>query len=69
MSSSSYWGLAWQFTLIYVLIILIVGAILFWIVHKFVWDLRLGILLKILVGLLCLAAILERVSADFIFRG
>jgi hypothetical protein len=65
MSSSSYWGLAWQFTLIYVLIIIVVGAILFWIVHKFVSDLRLGILLKILVGLLCLAAILERVSAGF----
>jgi hypothetical protein len=60
MSPSSYWGLAWQFTLIYVLIILVVGAILFWIIHKFVWDLRLGILLKILVVLLCLAAILER---------
>jgi hypothetical protein len=60
MSPSSYWGLAWQFTLIYVLIILVVGAILIWLVHKFVWDLQLGILLKILVVLLCLAAILER---------
>jgi hypothetical protein len=43
-----------------VLIILVVGAILIWLVHKFVWDLQLGILLKILVVLLCLAAILER---------
>jgi hypothetical protein len=60
MSSDSYWGLAWQFTLIYVLIILVVGAILFWIIHKFVWNLRLGVLLKILVVLLCLTAILER---------
>jgi hypothetical protein len=65
MSPSSYWGLAWQFTLIHVLIILVVGAILFWIIHKFVWDLRLGILLKILVVLLCIAAILERLYLLF----
>jgi uncharacterized membrane protein len=65
MSPSSYWGLAWQFTLIHVLIILVVGAILFWIIHKFVWDLQLGILLKILVGLLCIAAILERLYLLF----
>jgi hypothetical protein len=65
MSPSSYWGLAWQFTLIHVLIILVVGAILFWIIHKFVWDLRLAILLKILVVLLCIAAILERLYLLF----
>jgi hypothetical protein len=48
-----------------VLIILVVGAILFWIIHKFVWDLRLAILLKILVVLLCIAAILERLYLLF----
>jgi hypothetical protein len=65
MSSNSYWDLATQFTLIYVLIILVVGAILFWIVHKFVWNLRLATLLRILVVLLCLAAILRQVLLLF----
>jgi len=36
MSSSSYWGTAWQFTLIYVLLVLVVGAALFWIIRNFV---------------------------------
>jgi len=58
MSSDSYWGLATQFVLIQVLIIVVVGAFLFWIIHKFVWNLRLANLLYILVALLCLAAIL-----------
>jgi uncharacterized membrane protein YvlD (DUF360 family) len=44
-----------------VLIIVVVGAILFWVVDKFVRDGRLGNLLKILVVLLCLGAILARV--------
>ena len=44
-----------------VLIIVVVGAILFWVVDKFVRDGRLANLVKILIVLLCLGAILVRV--------
>jgi len=47
--------------LIHVLITCVVGAILFWVIDRFVRDGRLGNLLKILVVLVCLAAILQRV--------
>lgn len=47
--------------LISVLIICIVGAICFWAIEKFVNDSRLANLLKLLVVLICLAAILQRV--------
>lgn len=47
--------------LIHVLIICVVGAILFWVIDRFVRDTRLGNLLKILVVLVCLGAILQRV--------
>jgi len=47
--------------LIRVLITIVVGAILFWVIDRFVRDGRLANLLKILVVLVCLAAILERV--------
>jgi hypothetical protein len=47
--------------LIGVLIIIIVGAICFWAIDKFVNDGRLAKLLKLLVVLICLAAILQRV--------
>lgn len=47
--------------LIGVLIICIVGAICFWAIEKFVNDGRLENLLKLLVVLICLAAILQRV--------
>jgi uncharacterized membrane protein YvlD (DUF360 family) len=47
--------------LIHVLIICVVGAILFWVIDKFVRDGRLGNLLKILVVLVCVGAILQRV--------
>jgi hypothetical protein len=47
--------------LINVLIICVVGAICFWAVERFVRDGRLANLLKILVVLICVAAILERV--------
>lgn len=47
--------------LINVLIIVVVGAICFWAIEKFVRDGRLGNLLKLLVVLICLAAILQRV--------
>jgi uncharacterized membrane protein YvlD (DUF360 family) len=46
--------------LINILIICVVGALLFWVIDKFVRDGRLGNLLKILVVLICLAAILQR---------
>ncbi|MCI4680113.1 hypothetical protein K9U39_04955 [Rhodoblastus acidophilus] len=47
--------------LIAVLIIIVVGAICYWAIDKFVDDGRLANLLKLLVGLICLAAILHRV--------
>jgi hypothetical protein len=47
--------------LIGVLIICIVGAICFWAIDKFVNESRLANLLKLLVVLICLAAILQRV--------
>ena len=46
--------------LINVLVIVVVGAICFWAIDKFVRDGRLGNLLKILVVLVCFAAILQR---------
>jgi hypothetical protein len=46
--------------LINILIIIVVGAILFWAIDKFVRDGRLANLLKILVVLICVAAILQR---------
>ncbi len=47
--------------LIGVLIICVVGAICFWAIDRFVNDSRLANLLKLLVVLICVAAILERV--------
>jgi len=46
---------------VHVLITVVVGAILFWVIDKFVRDGRLANLLKILVVLICLASILQRV--------
>lgn len=46
--------------LINVLIIVVVGAICFYLIDRFVRDGRLGNLLKILVALICFAAILQR---------
>jgi NhaP-type Na+/H+ or K+/H+ antiporter len=54
-------GLAMISVLIGVLIICVVGAICFWAIEKFVGDRRLANLLKLLVVLICLAAILQRV--------
>ncbi len=48
------------FVLINVLVIIVVGAILFYLIDRFVRDRRLANLLKILVVLICLAAILQR---------
>jgi uncharacterized membrane protein YvlD (DUF360 family) len=47
--------------LISVLIVIVVGAICFWAIDKFVRDGRLANLLKLLVVLICLGAILQRV--------
>jgi hypothetical protein len=47
--------------LIGVLIIVVFGAICFWAIDKFARDRRLAQLLKLLVVLICLAAILQRV--------
>lgn len=47
--------------LIGVLIIVVIGAICFWAIDRFARDRRLAQLLKLLVILICLAAILQRV--------
>ena len=54
-------GIAMLSVLIGVLIICVVGAICFWAIDKFVNESRLANLLKLLVVLICLAAILQRV--------
>jgi hypothetical protein len=46
--------------LINILIIAVVGAIAFWAIDRFVRDGRLANLLKILVVLVCIAAIVQR---------
>jgi len=46
--------------LIDALVVVVIGAICFYLIDRFVRDGRLGNLLKILVGLLCLATILQR---------
>ena len=51
--------------LINVLLIIVVGAILFYLIDRFVRDGRLANLLKILVALVCLAAILQRLLPAF----
>jgi NhaP-type Na+/H+ or K+/H+ antiporter len=54
-------GAAMISALIGVLIIVVIGAICFWAIDKFARDRRLAQLLKLLVVLICLAAILQRV--------
>ena len=46
--------------LINALIIIVIGAILLWVIDRFVWNVQLANLLKILVVLICLVAILQR---------
>jgi hypothetical protein len=46
--------------LVQILITVVVGAILFWLIDRFIRDGRLANLLKILVVLVCLASILQR---------
>ena len=43
-----------------ILIIVVLGAILFWVIDKFCPDARLAKLLKLLVVLVCLASIVSR---------
>ena len=54
-------GIAMISVLIGVLIIVVIGAICFWAIDKFANDRRLAQLLRLLVVLICLAAILQRV--------
>jgi uncharacterized membrane protein required for colicin V production len=54
------WGRSMILLLINILIIVVVGAICFYLIDRFVRDGRLGNLLKILVALICLAAIVQR---------
>ncbi|WP_168193383.1 hypothetical protein [Bradyrhizobium sp. NAS96.2] len=49
--------------LIGVLIIVVVGAICFWVMDRFAPDGRLAQLLKLLVVLVCLGAIVQRLLA------
>jgi len=49
------------FVLLHVLITVVVGAIVFWVIDRYVRDRRLSNLLKLLVVLVCLLGILERV--------
>ena len=44
-----------------ILVIVVLGAILFWVIDKFCPDARLAQLLKLLVVLVCLGAIIARV--------
>jgi hypothetical protein len=46
-----------------ILIIVVVGAICFWVVDRFAPDGRLANLLKLLVALVCLGAIVQRLLA------
>ncbi|WOJ90315.1 hypothetical protein RZS28_03175 [Methylocapsa polymorpha] len=43
-----------------ILIIIVIGAILFWVIDRFAPDARLAQLLKLLVVLICLGAIINR---------
>jgi len=47
--------------LISVLIIIVIGAICFWAIDRFAGDRRLAQLLRLLVVLICIAAILQRI--------
>jgi hypothetical protein len=49
--------------LIAILSIVVVGAIGFWAVERFVTDRRLALLLKLLVVLVCLGSIVHRLPA------
>ena len=46
-----------------ILIVVVVGAICFWLIDRFAPDGRLANLLKLLVALVCLGAIVQRLLA------
>jgi Tfp pilus assembly protein FimT len=54
-------GVSMLSLLIGIVIICVIGAICFWAIDRFINESRLAGLLKLLVVLLCLAAILQRV--------
>jgi hypothetical protein len=60
-----YGGIPMLMLLINVLIIIVIGAICFYLIDRFVRDRRLGNLLKILVVLICIAEILRRLGFLF----
>ena len=53
-------GVIMILVLVHILIIVVIGAIVFWVIDKYARDRRLANLLKLLVILICLAAILQR---------
>jgi NhaP-type Na+/H+ or K+/H+ antiporter len=53
-------GVIMILVLVRILIIVVIGAIVFWVIDKYARDRRLANLLKLLVVLICLAAILQR---------
>ncbi len=53
-------GVIMILVLVHILIIVVIGAIVFWVIDKYARDRRLANLLKLLVVLICLAAILQR---------
>jgi uncharacterized membrane protein YwzB len=63
MAASSMRGISMISALINVLIIIVIGAICFWAIDKFIKDRRLEQLLKLLVVLICALAILRTVLA------
>jgi hypothetical protein len=65
MPASSHEGVRMISTLISVLIIIVIGAICFWAIEKFIRDRRLEQLLKLLVVLLCALSILQRLLPLF----
>jgi hypothetical protein len=62
-------GIAMLLLLINVLIIVVIGALCFYLIDKFVRDGRLANLLKILVALICVLAILQRLLPVFGLSG
>jgi len=57
---TDHWARLNFLLLINILIIVVVGAIAFYLIDRFVRAGRLGNLLKILVALICLAAVVQR---------
>lgn len=49
--------------LVGILVVVVVGAICFWVIGRFAPDRRLANLLRLLVVLICLAAIVQRLLA------